>query len=272
MTNTKNAVSSKSGDKCSYCEYNGIIYNPHYQKLGEEPLQLCPRCTTTDCRCGGVEPYYYMEDGKIKDCSCRRVRMRLRRIKNIYKNSGIEKKYQWKFMGDFSIKNKLANAAKVEAFNIVTNFPNVKKGLYLWGNPGTGKTLLSTIILTELICRHVTEGRFIKISRNFFGRLKETFNSASENYGQSGKIERELHEVDILVIDDFGVQRDSPWEQETLYNLVDARYESEKFTIFTSNNNPAKALQGLSEGRILSRLKEMCHIMELSGEDVRETL
>ena len=76
--------------------------------------------------------------------------------------------------------------------------------------------------------------------------------------------------TDVLVIDDFGVQRDSAWEQETLYNLIDARYEGEKFTIITSNNNPEKTLKELSEGRILSRLREMCRILELSGEDNRE--
>jgi DNA replication protein DnaC len=94
----------------------------------------------------------------------------------------------------------------------------------------------------------------------------------SETYGQSARIERLFAEVDVLVIDDFGVQRDSAWEQETLYNLVDARYEAEKFTIITSNNNPEKSMKEFSEGRVLSRIKEMCRIMELSGKDYREKL
>jgi DNA replication protein DnaC len=266
MTNTKN------NEKCSYCEYDGIVYNSNYLELGEEPLQPCPRCVVPSCRCGKKEPYYYIEDGEIKDCSCRDVMIRIQRIKKIYGRSGIEKKFRWKFLGDFITKSKQANEAKMAAFNIVKDFPKVKKGLFLWGNPGTGKTMLSTIILTELICRNNIEGRFVKISRTFFQLLKETFNTASDTYGQSGKIERALYEVDILVLDDFGVQRDSPWEQETLYNLVDARYENQKFTIFTSNHNPLKTFNELSEGRVLSRIREMCSIMELSGDDFRTTL
>nr|HPM34702.1 DNA replication protein DnaC [Spirochaetota bacterium] len=62
------------------------------------------------------------------------------------------------------------------------------------------------------------------------------------------------------------------WEQETLYNLIDARYEAERLTIITSNSNPEKGLKELSEGRILSRLKEMTNIIELSGTDRREAL
>ncbi len=81
-----------------------------------------------------------------------------------------------------------------------------------------------------------------------------------------------MAEVDILVIDDFGTQRDSPWEQETLYNLVDARYEAEKFTVFTSNNNPSQALKDISDGRVLSRIREMCRLVEIQGPDYRNSL
>ncbi len=86
------------------------------------------------------------------------------------------------------------------------------------------------------------------------------------------EIEYELENADVLVVDDFGVQRDSPWEQETLYNLVDARYEAEKFTIFTSNVDPKSALADIAGGRVLSRIKEMCTILELTGHDYREKL
>ncbi len=267
MTTEKPSAGKKSLF-CSFCDRTGIVYNPE-SVLGEEPLIPCPKCVLPSCRCGGISPYYYMENGHIKDCSCRTVRLRIDRIKELYQNSGIEKKFRWRFIGDFRSLNQSAAAARSAAYDMISRFPDVSRGLYLWGNPGTGKTMLSAIILTELIVRNALPGKFIKISRTFFSRLKETFNPASPLYGKSGEIERELQNTDVLVLDDFGVQRDTEWEQETLYNLVDARYENEKFTIFTSNNDPFKELQNLSQGRVLSRLKEMCRIMELSGEDLR---
>ncbi len=198
------------------------------------------------------------------------TRLKIDTINKIYYRSGIDRRYLWKTFSNFSVtNNKMANDAKITAYDIVKKFPNVERGIYLWGNPGTGKTLLSTIILTDIIRHHAVEGRYIKISRTFFNRLKATFHEQSETYGESSKIEKEFATVDVLVIDDFGVQRDSSWEQETLYNLVDARYEGKKFTIFTSNNDPNKALKDLSEGRIISRIREMCTIMELSGPDNR---
>ncbi|MDY6968609.1 MAG: ATP-binding protein [Spirochaetota bacterium] len=257
---------------CSFCDNTGIITNPYYLELGDEPLSPCPKCVLVNCSCNGNSPYYCYTNNSINECSCREIRLKIERINSIYSRSGIDKKYRWKFINNFESTNKKVEEAKSIAYDIITKFPDVKKGLFLWGNPGSGKTMLSAIILTELITRHAINGSLIKISRNFFNRLRSSFVEGSPNYGEATNIEREYAEIDILVVDDFGVQRDSPWEQETLYNLIDARYEAEKFTVFTSNNDPYKTLKEKADGRILSRLKEMCRIIEISGDDYREKL
>jgi len=268
-------VGSKSKNKlnqyCTYCDHTGIIQNMPSDSLGQVPLSPCPKCVLSDCQCQGEEPYFILKNNKVEDCSCRAIRLKIDRINRIYNNSGIDKLFRWKFFNDFRVKdNKSASLAKNAAYDISVNFPNVAKGLYLWGSPGTGKTLLSSILLTELIIRQAVPGKFMKISRSFFSRLKDSFNEKSLTYGKGQAIEREFAEIDILVIDDFGVQRDSAWEQETLYNLIDARYEAKRFTLFTSNNDPFHSLKDLSHGRILSRLKEMCRFIKLEGPDQRE--
>ncbi len=271
----KRKVKSQLNDKdrfCSFCDFTGILRDPHHEQLGNKPLTPCTKCVLPGCKCGGISPFYYSNNGDIKECSCRAIGMKIDRINSSYARSGIDKKYRWKFINNFIARDTASEKAKNAAYDIISNFPDVGKGLFMWGNPGTGKTLLSTIILTELITRHAIEGKFVKISRNLFSRLKSTFVEGSSSYGQASIIEREYAEVPILVIDDFGVQRDSPWELETLYNLVDARYEALKFTIFTSNSDPFKSLKDKSEGRILSRIKEMCKIIEISGPDYRDNL
>ena len=265
-------IPEKTAGFCSYCDHTGIVFNPHFESLGENALAPCPKCVAAACRCGGEDPYYYYGEGKIELCPCRETRMKIARILAIYNRSGINRKYQWKRLNDYKSVSKQAEEAKSAAYDIVKEFPDVRKGLFIWGNAGTGKTLIASIILTELIIRRAVEGRFISISRNFFKSLQETFVEGSATYGESGRIEKELAAVDVLVIDDFGIQKDTEWKQETLYDLVDARYETEKFTVFTSNNNPHKAFKDLSQGRILSRIKEMCRIIEISGDDYRDGL
>lgn len=256
---------------CSYCEFTGIIKNPDAYITGSDPLSPCPNCVLKDCSCGGQSPYLYIRGGQVSECSCKPVRMRIEKINRIIVDSDIDKKYRWRFLSEFNVASPAENRAKSAAYKIISDFKKTEKGLFLWGNPGTGKTMLSAIILTELIVKYAVSGKFVKISRNFFGKLKSTFHESSKLYGMSSVIEQELADVDVLVVDDFGIQRDSEWEQETLYNLVDARYEKQRFTIFTSNNNPAESMKELSNGRILSRIREMCRIMELSGKDRRES-
>lgn len=257
---------------CGFCEHTGVVRDPYYKEVGGEPLKPCPQCVLNKCKCGGEVPYYYPENDHIQECYCRPIRNKIAKINATYWSSGIDKKYQWRFIDEFKGVTRETAEAKNIAYDIISNFPKIDKGLYLWGPPGTGKTLLSSIILTELITRHAVSGKYVKISRTFFNRLRSSFNEKSTLFGQSESILEELTSADLLVVDDFGVQRDSEWEQETLYNLVDARYESEKFTIFTSNDNPLEVLASLSEGRVLSRIREMCRIVEMKAPDFREKL
>ena len=255
---------------CPFCEHTGVVRNEGAYVTGDLPLVLCPKCSQPKCRCGGKAPFYYYEDeGGVRECPCRRLHLKIERINELYLGCGVDRKYRWRFINEFNAVNENAKNAKNFAYDLITRFPNVDRGLFLWGDPGTGKTLLSSIILTELITRHAVKGKFIKVSRDFLGKLKETFNPNSSTYGMAAQIEQEMANIDVLIIDDFGIQKETDWVNETLYNLVDARYEKEKFTIFTSNNNPSSEFKDLFGGRILSRIREMCRIVDLSGPDQR---
>ena len=78
-----------------------------------------------------------------------------------------------------------------------------------------------------------------------------------------------LSNVPYLVIDDFGVQRNTEWEMEILYNLIDSRYANRRLT-FVTTNQKVDELKDLAQGRIYSRFLEMCHIIHVTGEDFRE--
>jgi len=78
----------------------------------------------------------------------------------------------------------------------------------------------------------------------------------------------EFADIDVLVIDDFGVQKDSDWVNSKLYDLIDSRYEKEKITLLTSNS-PLSDWKEKGEGRVYSRLCEMTHEIKLECPDYR---
>ncbi len=217
--------------RCKVCGGTEVIFNkkPEAGSVGE--LTLCD-CVEKRCSCGGVEPFQLFDaQGNHSWCPCRAARYRLIATKKAFRESQIPVKYKWKFREDFKTKDLDANnandAKKILGFvdTILDKKPEEKwkVGFYLWGPAGSGKTLLASIFLQELMLKYALPGRFIDLSRQFFQRLKRSYDNSDELYGTSGQILDELVNVPFLVIDDFGVQRNTEWESEMLYTLNDSR-------------------------------------------------
>ena len=139
------------------------------------------------------------------------------------------------------------------------------------GRRAAAKPFWGCIMLNELILHRGRPGRFLNLSRKYFQQLRDTYSEDSERYGQTWQIIDALCKIPYLVLDDFGVQRGTEWELEMLYDLVDARYSEERFTIVTTNQ-PLEEIKQLSGGRIYSRLVEMCRLVAMDGDDYRQHL
>src|ERR1700751_3266491 len=78
-----------------------------------------------------------------------------------------------------------------------------------------------------------------------------------------------LTAVDLLHIDDVGAERTNDWVLEELYSIVNARYEDQRSMVITTNLDPL-ALPDQIHERTVSRLNEMCDMLQLFGEDGRQ--
>lgn len=94
---------------------------------------------------------------------------------------------------------------------------------------------------------------------------------------------KQVEECDLLVIDDFGGEKgldrnQTGWRAEKIYNLIDARYRSEKPLIISTNLNFSEdeircelsekfSTQG--KNRIRDRIVDMCFPMEVTGRSRR---
>jgi DNA replication protein DnaC len=280
-------------DKCDGLGYRTQAQLTH--KRATRVLELCD-CVSALCRaCPGdqVSPYVYLNDatGKITACDCKSPRDMLGRVRDIFNQSNIPLKYRFARLSEFNTEPPYPNPTKSPELEAMRRQATIAltaachragdfieaqkklmessasvvqsdlKGLLLIGPPGTGKSLLAAMILNELILTQRRTCRYIKISRDFFQQLRATFSNDSGTYGRTDTVFNEIARQDVLVIDDFGIQSDSEWEQRMLYDLVDARYEAELPTIITSNID-LDAVRTLFKGRIYSRFTEMLHSVE----------
>jgi len=75
----------------------------------------------------------------------------------------------------------------------------------------------------------------------------------------------------LLIIDDLGVERDTPYAMEQVFHLIDARYRSKKPMIITTNltmqelENPDTR----EKQRIYSRVLERCTPVQVEGRPIR---
>lgn len=144
-----------------------------------------------------------------------------------------------------------------------TEFQKNGQGLLFWGNVGTGKTFLAGCIANALM-----ESNIPVLMTSFpklLNALGGIYSGEKNDYLQS------LNRYQLLIIDDLGVERDTPYVLETVYLVIDERYKSGKPFIITTNislqelQNPAD----LEHGRIYDRIMERCVPVAFSGRNYR---
>jgi len=77
-----------------------------------------------------------------------------------------------------------------------------------------------------------------------------------------------LHSGRVFILDDIGVEKVSEFVEEFMYMLINTQYEKVYPVVITSNLSLSELAEKLGD-RIVSRIKEMCEIIKLEGEDQR---
>jgi DNA replication protein DnaC len=240
--------------------------------------------------CDGAGLRIVEEDGRqvARACECRVAR----RAARMLERARIPKRYEHctleSFESGFRGADKSLKAARLMMQRFVEGYPveTEGKGLLVTGDIGVGKTHIAVGLLKELIARRGVSGLFY----DYRELLKEVQNSYNKEVSATElSILRPVFEAEVLVLDELGAAKPSEWVWDTVAQILNSRYNERRTTIITTNyanegsllsgaESPAKrAMRDETLGdrigeRMLSRLQEMCVVVEMRGKDFRQSV
>ena len=194
----------------------------------------------------------------------------------------IPRRYDHCSLDAFEVHDASHEAALRLSRDWVERWPDrTEHGLLFLGEPGTGKTHLAVGIARDLVRIKGARALFYE-QRQLLKDLQATFDAGA------GRSEVEVlgpvFEAEVLVLDDLGAGRTTPWARDVMHDLIAHRYNEKLPLIMTSNRptgedaEPRSADPAPVEGltlkdrlgdALMSRLYEMCLVVPVGGKDFR---
>ena len=236
--------------------------------IGEDGLLWCGKChTPKQCKV----PAFMSIPERVVNCACdcraeeierrdneRKVREQIERLTR----AGLsDPEYHIStFENDDRQRPKLSDACKRYCAKFAEEYEPEGTGIVFYGPTRTGKTYFACCIANELIANGISA--MVTSLSALIDRLQ------SDNYQDRDNLYNSIRNVRLLVIDDLGVESQTPFRMEVAYRIIDARCRSGRPLIVTTNmtkeqmTNPAS----VNEERILKRILERCKPIQVSGE------
>ena len=137
-------------------------------------------------------------------------------------------------------------------------------GLLIWGDVGTGKSFFAGCIANALLEKGVP------VLMTNFSRILNTLTGM--HFEDRNQFINSLNRYSLLIIDDLGIERNSDFALEQVFNVIDSRYRSKKPLIITTNltlselNNAAD----IAHKRIYDRILERCIPVRINNRNIRQ--
>ena len=277
---------SRTSSACRICLGKGVVINTAGVYTSADLCSCVSTCTACFGKCR------ISVDGASKPCRSPSPA----RVVTLMREARIPMKYSKATLDAFT--NYTGNGREVIQYihNWLKVFQSgVSRGVLLSGPVGVGKTFILAAIAKSLALRGYSV-RFV----DFFQLLSELKTAYSNDQSDDAVLAPLIH-CDVLVVDELGKGRSTDWELTILDHLITGRYNQNKAMVASTNylikaqhksaspynidlefakQEQRAAVGGFSPDefgpleprvgkRIYSRLFEMAHLLDLSGQDYR---
>ncbi|EEW5075172.1 ATP-binding protein [Escherichia coli] len=212
----------------------------------ERIRKLAPQHVTAPYRTVEEWREWQLAEGRKRSEEVNRLNHQTR-VEKIINRSGIQPLHRKCTFGNYRVQNDGQRHALSQAKSIAAELEGGCTNFVFSGRPGTGKNHLAAAIGNRLM----EKGRSVIIIT-----VSDVMSVLHDSYdnGKSGeKFLQELCGVDLLVLDEIGMQRDTRNEQVTLNQIVDRRTSSLRSVGMLTNLNHA-AMNTLLGERVMDRM------------------
>ncbi|WP_312559937.1 DNA replication protein DnaC [Atlantibacter hermannii] len=192
---------------------------------------------------------WQQEQGKLRSASVARENQAMK-MQRTFKRSGIRELHMNCSFDNYQVESKGQMKALELARKYAAEFDGNIASFVFSGRPGTGKNHLAAAICNELLLR----GKSVMIITvaDIMSAMKGTFSDGADTTEE--RLINDLSNVDLLVIDEIGMQTESRYEKVIINQIVDRRSSSKRPTGMLTNL-PIKEMNALLGERVMDRMR-----------------
>lgn len=235
--------------------------------IGEDGLLHCGVC-------GTVKEHRFKHNGRYVPCICqcrkdeiareeaeRQRQKELERVKELAAYSLVDERFHESTFDRFVAATPDDQRVLRICRNYVEHFDEMlanSAGLLFYGSPGTGKTFAASCIANALMTQRVPVlvTSIVRLTANMFG-------------DDLNELLYRMNTARLLVLDDFGAERETSTKAEQVFSVIDARYSSKKPMIITTNLVDFNTETDVRRRRVYDRIFEVCTPIKMDGKSKR---